>query len=439
MRSDETPVKTAEYPTRPMRAASLTRNSIWMLAGHGLRMALQAGYFVGLARVLGASDFGVFLAVLVIATGLAPFSGWGLGAILVLRTARSASAYPDSLYRFLITQLVTAPVLIGLLLVVVRWWVPEAPLGLVILVALSELVVFKWTEIAGQVFQGHERLSGTATLFAIAAFGRLLAVGALALGRGDLVEWGFFYFMATLLTAVIAVWMTIRTFGPPAREEGASALLGLGTFFALGTASKAAYTDIDKAILLRLAGDATAGIYGAAYKIVSVAFAPVQALLGAAAARLFRGGAKGVRGSFEASKSILPAALALGLISSAVLFFAAPLVPLVLGADYEEASIVVRWLSPVPLLQGIHYLFAETLAGAGRQAVRTAVQITSAAFNALLNFLFVGAYGWIASAGATIATEVLLIAALGLIVWKSIGIKGGSSYGDKAETTDSYS
>lgn len=439
MKPKELHVNSVEHSNSSVRAASLTRNSIWMLAGHGLRMALQAGYFVALARVLGASDFGVFLAVLAIATGLAPFAGWGLGAILVLRTARSVSAYPDSLYRFVITHAATAPVLIGLLLVVVRWWVPEAPFALVFLVALSELVVFKWTEIAGQVFQAHERLSGTATLFAIAAFGRLLAVGALALRRGDLVEWGFYYFIATLLTAVIAVWMTICAFGRPAREEGASAQLGLGTFFALGTASKAAYTDIDKAILLRFAGDATAGVYGAAYKVVSVAFAPVQALLGAAAARLFRGGARGVRGSFEASRKIMPAALALGLMSSAVLFFAAPLVPMVLGADYHEASIVVRWLSPVPLLQGIHYLFAETLAGAGRQAVRTAVQIVSAAFNALLNFLFVGAYGWMASAGATIATETLLIVVLGLIVWKSIGMSKGRPYGEKAETSDSYS
>lgn len=287
----------------------------------------------------------------------------------------------------------------------------------VLLIGLSELFLFKLTEVSSQAFQAHERLSGTATLLALAAFGRLIAAGVLAVTQGGLAEWGFYYFLATLVTAAVAVWMMIRRFGSPKRALGQSAQLGLGSYFALGTAAKATYTDLDKAILLRLAGDATAGVYGAAYKIVTVSFAPVQALLAAASARFFRSGADGVRGSFATAKKIMPSTLALGLFSAATLFLAAPLVPRILGEDYVEASRVVRWLAPLPFLQGIHYVFAEALSGAGRQAARTTVLIASAGFNGLLNVLFVGAYGWAASAAASIATELVLIIAMSGMVW----------------------
>src|SRR5579864_8675844 len=42
-------------------AHPLTRNTLWSLGGYVFQLALQAGYFILLARALGAAQYGAFI------------------------------------------------------------------------------------------------------------------------------------------------------------------------------------------------------------------------------------------------------------------------------------------------------------------------------------------------------------------------------------------
>ena len=68
-----------------------------------------------------------------------------------------------------------------------------------------------------------------------------------------------------------------------------------GFYFAVSQASQTIYNDLDKTMLVRLGGLEATGIYGAAYRIVDVSFAPVGALTQATLARFFRHGERHCR------------------------------------------------------------------------------------------------------------------------------------------------
>ncbi|PYV77572.1 MAG: hypothetical protein DMG96_10840 [Acidobacteria bacterium] len=76
---------------RFLRESALARNTFWMLGGHGVRVVLQAIYFLLIARALGAAEYGAFVGAVSLMALVAPFSSWGTGFILI-RKARSSLA-----------------------------------------------------------------------------------------------------------------------------------------------------------------------------------------------------------------------------------------------------------------------------------------------------------------------------------------------------------
>src|SRR5437879_7184816 len=80
----------------PARTNRLAVNTAWMCARGGVRMALQAAYFVIVARVLGAAGYGEFIGVSVLAAMLAPFGSFGTRHLLVRNVRREPATPADS-------------------------------------------------------------------------------------------------------------------------------------------------------------------------------------------------------------------------------------------------------------------------------------------------------------------------------------------------------
>jgi O-antigen/teichoic acid export membrane protein len=160
-----------------------------------------------------------------------------------------------------------------------------------------------------------------------------------------------------------------------------------------------------------------AGIYGAAYRIIDVSFAPVSSLLSAAYPNFFRAGARGLSSSFAYAKPLLRRALGYSTVICAVLLLSAGLVPHILGAEFERTATALRWLAPLPVLKAMHYFLSDSLTGAGYQGVRTCIQAGVALFNVLINLWIIPAYSWRGAAWSSIASDVLLAGAVGTAVF----------------------
>jgi len=76
--------------------STLARNAVWMLGGRGVRMVIQAIYFLVIARALGASQYGAFVGAVSLVAIAVPFSSWGMGFILIRKVSRDRTAFRRS-------------------------------------------------------------------------------------------------------------------------------------------------------------------------------------------------------------------------------------------------------------------------------------------------------------------------------------------------------
>ncbi len=418
-------------PDRPRRSGLLA-DTTSMLAGQGGKALIQAGYFLVLARELGPERFGAFSAVLAVVALAMPFTSLGAVHLMVRTVVREPSSAPQ---QFASAAVVTAVGgVVGTALVTgIGAWVLAGALGgggsgggevaltlalvaTVAALAAADLVGALLAELCGGVYTATGRMRRTAGiqlaysgLRLTGALGLLLAPAAFTLGA-----WAGVYAVLSLVGAAVLV-VAVRADVGPARPEP---LLYLnqwrdGLAFSIGLGSQAVYNDVDKAMLARIDGATSAGVYTAAYRLVDMAFIPMRALLSAAYPRFFAAGADGIRGTVALARSLAPASAGYAVLASAGLFVAAPLAPLLLGPGYDEVVPVLRGLALLPLLKVAHYLAADALTGAGLQGARSAWQVGIAVLNVVLNLALIPTYGITGAVVSSLACD----AALGLALW----------------------
>jgi O-antigen/teichoic acid export membrane protein len=399
----------------------LTRNTAWMIFGQGLRLVIQALYFIEIARSLGVRNYGAFVGVVALVAIVYPFGALGSGNLLVKNVSRDKSLFPTYWGRAIVTTAVCGSILLLLVLAASHFALPpQIPLLLIALVGASDLFGLNIITIAGQSFQSFERLNLTAIINVLMSAGRLL--GAIILiaihPHPSPLQWGYIYFTCTAAVAVIASIMVSTSLGRPLfRDPFSRKEMREGFYFSAGQTAQTIYNDVDKTMLARLGTLEATGIYGAAYRLIDVSFVPISSLLWAAYPNFFRAGNAGISAALNYAKPLLLRALAYASGICAILLISANLVPHVLGSDYAPTAEALRWLAVLPVFKSLHYFLSDTLTGSGYQAVRTSIQATVAVFNVLINLWLIPAYSWRGAAWSSIASDGLLLCGVGLAVF----------------------
>lgn len=392
-----------------------------MFAGRGVRLVIQAAYFILIARALGVENYGAFVAALALVSILAPFATLGSGNLLVMHVSRDRSRFPDYWGRALLVTLVSSAFLMVLVAVISRFALPPSmPIAMVLTIALADLFFYRLIDLSGQAFQSVERLQLMATLQVTVSLSRLVGAVILAtLVRNPTVEnWSMLYMATTAAASLASLYAVSRSLGMPAFSFSLDrAELRQGAYFSISLSAQSVYNDLDKTMLARLSTLEATGIYGIAYRLIDVAFTPVVAVLSATYASFFRHGAAGIGASAKFARRILPNAGAYGALVGIALFVLAPKLPLILGEEYAPAVEAIRWLAPIPLLRSMHYLVSDAITGAGHQGFRSAAQFGVAILNFLLNLWLLPLYGWRGAAWASLASDTVLLLSTGSILW----------------------
>lgn len=394
------------------RQSAVARNTGWMMLGQGLRLLVQAAYFVLIARTLGAEQYGAFVAAASVTAIVAPFVGVGSANLIVKNVSRDRSLLPDYWGNGLFMTVSSALAAIVLIVAAGRLLLPASiSMQVIVLVAIADLLFSRFVDLAALTFQAVERLGRTAQLNIVISLCRLVGIATVALLRPhcEAVTWSKAYLVASAAAAVFAVASVTRELARPRlalwRIRGE---LREGLYFAGGLSAQTIYNDIDKSMLARLATLEAAGIYAAAYRLIDVAFLPVRSLLYATYAGFFRAGSKGIAGTLAYLKRLLSRTVTYSVLAAAALMLAAPLVPYVLGPDFAHTAEALRWLALLPLLKTAHYFVSDALTGAGYQGLRMLAQVVVAIVNVLLNLWLIPGYGWRGAAWASLATDGLL-------------------------------
>ena len=145
-------------------SSTLGRNTLWALAGYGLRLVIQSCYFVVIARCLGPGQYGGFVAATALANIIAPFSGMGSGNLLIKNVAHNKNLFPEYWGNGLLVTLVSGMALVGFVVLSSVALLPRSiPVFAIFCIAVSDLVV-QFVEVAAFAFQAFEMLSKNAHL-----------------------------------------------------------------------------------------------------------------------------------------------------------------------------------------------------------------------------------------------------------------------------------
>jgi O-antigen/teichoic acid export membrane protein len=397
-------------------STTLGRNTLWSLSGYGLRLMLQAAYFIVIARCLGPGQYGAFIAVTALCQVISPFVGLGTGNLLVKNVARDPHVFGEYWGKSLFVTLASGFVMTAVAVGACRLLIPHSvPFPAILLLAISDLIFVKLLDMAVWAFQAFEKLGNTAALNVTISLTRLIGIVALACraARPEVFQWSVVYLAGSIFSAVAAVlWATFKLGAPRLALERVRGELSEGVYFCFGFSSLTIYNDIDKTMMARLSTLDAAGIYAAAYRLIDVSFLPVRAVLNAAYPGFFRTGAHGVNASMNYGARLMRHVLPYALFACAALMIGAPIVPHILGRDYASVTEALRWLALLPVLKTFHYFIADSLTGAGHQAVRTGIQAAIAVFNVVVNLWVIPAYGWHGAAWSSLASDGLLLLSL---------------------------
>jgi O-antigen/teichoic acid export membrane protein len=405
---------------RRIAESVLVRNTIAMMAGAGVRLGLQVAYFVTISRLLGPSQYGAFVSVAALIGVVSPFAMLGTGNLMIQSVSRDRTTFRASWGNALYVTGLLSGVLLTLILLASRLFFPrDIPLLLVALVGFSDLFLAGVVGLAGQAFQAFEQLQKTAQLNVVLTGTRAAAALFLAAfaQHPDARMWAGLYLLSTGVAAVYAFSCVQRHFGFPALALGLFRLrMREGFYFCFSLSSQSIYNNIDKPMLARFSTLGAVGIYATAYRVIDLAFQPVGALLASTYSRFFQHGANGLAGTTIFARRLLPFSISYGIFAGLGLVVAAPILPKIVGESYATAVQALWWLSPLVLLKSVHYFFADSLAGAGFQGHRTAVQLIIGAQNVLLNLWLIPAYGWRGAAWSSLESDGMLVVALALTI-----------------------
>jgi O-antigen/teichoic acid export membrane protein len=401
--------------------SALARNTAWMVIGQGLRLVIQALYFVEIARSLGVRNYGAFIGVVALVGIVYPFGSLGSGNLLVKNVSRDANLFSVYWGRALAITAVFGTILFFFVLALAKFALPaEIPLFLVALIAASDIFGLNIITQAGQAFQAFVRLHWTAAINVLMSGGRLAgSIFLIAIhSHPSALQWGYLYFTATAVVTFLAVVLVVVQLGlPKFRWRFLRSEIREGFYFSASQTAQTVYNDIDKTMLARLGTLEATGVYGAAYRIIDVSFVPVSALLWSAYPNFFRAGARGISSSLAYAKPLLVRALAYSGLICAALLLSSRLVPYILGAEYGPTAEALRWLAILPIFKALHYFLSDTLTSAGHQGVRTSLQAAVAIVNVLLNLWIIPAYSWRGAAWSSIASDAALVCGVATAVW----------------------
>ena len=398
----------------------LARNTGWMFLGQGLRLIIQAGYFIIIARSLGVQQYGAFAAVTAMVAIFSPFVGLGSGSLMIKNVARNRELLEEYFGNGVLMTLITGLTGVAIVIVICRLTLP-ASIGkaIIVMIALSDLVCYRLIIITEFAFQSVEMLGRTAQLNVLTSAARFIgiAVTVAVVPHPTAELWSFVYAGSTACAAAISLLCSstlVKSFKLAPHRIPGELLEGL--YFSGGESARTIYNDVDKTMLARLSTLGANGIYSAAYRLADVAFIPVSSVLYAAYPGFFRHGQNTIQASYEYAKRLLPRPLAFSLLAFVGLLMGAPLVPKILGGEYLRTVEALRWLSLLPLLKTVHYFLADALSGTGYQGLRMCLQIVVAGFNVLLNLWVIPAYSWRGAAWSSLASDGLLAA----LMWIAI-------------------
>ncbi len=387
---------------------------MWVMIGYIARLVFQLAVFFLLSQKLGADGFGAFVGVLALVGLISPFVEWG-GYSLIISDIKSNISIPRAFGNSLFLSIFTIPIGILILMILRTFTLPSQQWFFVLCIGLGQFLGGRISILVSSIHTADNNNWRNVVLEMFIGIGMLIC--ALVLIKNSYVStmWGILYVVINLIFSAFSVIWTIYSYGfPTINFQQIKARLQPGFHFSIAVSAHNAYTDLDKVMLVRLNSERATGIYAAAFRLVSVAYLPLNAILNTTYPKFFLN----QQNSFSEIRfwayRVAFWGLAYGFLVTVLLWLISPVLPNLIGSQYRDSVDALRILSFTIPLQGLAYPFGNVLTGVGRQDLRTYIQIGVLVLNFVLGIIFIPFYGWLGASWSTIITQIALC---GSFVW----------------------
>lgn len=384
----------------------------------GIRLAMQAGTLLLVARVLGPERFGEFAGVAALAVVIGTLSSFGTNLVFLGEVSKEPGRRMHVLAYALPTTLLCGTLLLAVYLLFAGVYLSASGVSLMVLLAIgaAEILLQPLFAFLSNEHLAMERIARSQVVISLPLVMRLLAASLVFMvdAADPLAAFSFGYLIASAIALSLATatssapWPTLRDWRLPSRAElhqssGYAAL----AFTACGPG------EIDKTLAAVLLTPSSSGLYAAGTRVIGAVTLPVIAMLLSALPRLFREGHTQPRETTRLLRWILVAALLYSALITAVLWLAAPAFMGLFGPGYEGISQMIQWLCLAVPGIALRIAAGSMLMALGRPWMRAGFEIAGVIVLLVCSLMLTGRLGGTGMAVALACAEWTM-AALGL-------------------------
>lgn len=315
----------------------------------GLRLLVQAGTLLLVARMLGPADYGAFAAIAALAVLMGTFATFGTHLVLLAEISKNPGQRQPVLAYAVPTTLISGSVLFLLYLAAGQFWLANAsvPLQVMACIGLAETLLLPLYLLPATEELALEK-TARSQLLVIFPLALRMAVAGIVMLLAPVQPLALFawLYLATALLALVCMkvykhdaWLQPKQWKLPNRAQ-----LKHSVGYATLSLTAAGPSELDKMLAVKLLPLGVSGLYAAASRVIGAATLPVTALLLSALPRLFRQAGEHSAQSQRLNRWIYLSVLIYGMALAGLLWLAAPAVQWLFGSQYHGMGDMLRWL-----------------------------------------------------------------------------------------------
>lgn len=388
-----------------------------------LRLLVQAGTLLLVARLLGPREYGAFAGIAALAVLLGTLATFGTHVVLLAEVAKDATRCEQVLPYAIPTTLLCGAALLLVYLLVCTLALREAGVSLAVLLAIgmTEMWLQPLFSLPATEHLALGRIARSQLLTILPLTLRLVAAAAVfMLHPADLLAaYGYGYFLASLIALIVATvtmpapWPRPHLWRLPHKLE-----LRTAVGFAVLNITATTPVELDKTLATKLLPLAASGLYAAGARVIGAATLPVIAMMLSALPRLFREGQEDPKRTSSLLWWIFAAAFVYSISLAIVLWLIAPVFVWVFGAKYHGIEHVIHWLCLAVPGMALQMAAGSVLMAFGRPWMRVGFELVGLLVLLVSSTLLVPHWGLQGMALALVCMEwAMTVLGIGFVVY----------------------
>lgn len=358
----------------------IARGTVRTSAVLGLRLLVQAGTLLIVARMLGPNQFGAFAGVAALAVLLGTLATLGTNWVLMAEVSKEPARSERVLSYAVPTTLLCGGVLLITYLLICTLALREAGVALTVLLAIgiTEMWLQPLFALPAAEHLALGRIARSQLLMTLPLSLRLLAAAIVIMvsPADPLAAYAYGYLVASLLALGVAA-ATLPSPWPMPRRWRLPKVIELHEIAGYAVLNVTATTpaELDKTLATKLLPLASAGLYAAGARVIGAATLPVIAMMLSALPRLFREGQSQTKRTSKLLRWIFAATFSYSIALAVILWFIAPVFVWIFGQKYDGLEHVIHWLCLAVPGMALRFAAGSVLMALGRPWVRVGFEI----------------------------------------------------------------